>query len=143
MNEPTTTKDDTLARLANRIREYRAKSPNVKVRMKGQTAHLDIGNPDDYGDRLRLMAGIGTLDSLFFGPLLSQIGNAVSPARVISEESLQFAVSVIKSIGPKNELEAMLAAQMAAVHVCAMDSSRRFLSITANRIPCSTASQRV
>ena len=34
---------------------------------------------------------------------------------------------VVDSIEPESELEAMLAAQMAVTHICAMDASRRYM----------------
>ncbi|SHL40742.1 hypothetical protein SAMN05444414_11330 [Roseovarius marisflavi] len=46
------------------------------------------------------------------------------------EASLQFVIAFIKSIKPESEIETMLAAQMAAVHICAPDASRRYLSTT-------------
>ena len=112
-----------------RVIDHKANSPNVsaKVGKAGQMSLTIGGSANTSADHLRLMEAMGTPDALFLAELLSQLGNAVSQASGIQEPSLQFAVSVIKSISPKNELEAMLAAQMAAVHICALDSSRRFL----------------
>lgn len=129
MNEPTTPKNNDVAGLIRRVQDFKAKSPNVTMKTdKKGVATFFFGALDEQGDYLRVMEAMGSKDKLFFGPLLAQLANAVSPASNIAESSLQFAVSVVKSIGPKNELEAMLAAQMAAVHVCVMDSSRRFLA---------------
>ncbi|MEP2506756.1 MAG: hypothetical protein ABJH85_18690 [Paracoccaceae bacterium] len=73
------------------------------------------------------MEALGTFDAQFLSPLLSQIANSVSKRDEVEESSMQFVIGFIKSIEPQNEIETLLAAQMAAVHVCAMDSSRRYL----------------
>jgi hypothetical protein len=73
------------------------------------------------------MVALGTYELHFLSPLLSQISNSVSKRNEVQESSLQFVIGFIKSIEPQNEIETLLAAQMAAVHVCAMDSSRRYL----------------
>lgn len=129
MNEPAKPGNAKATRFVQRVIEHKATSPNVRLR-NGETGESILtigGGKDNTADHLRLMEALGTPDAFFFGELLSQLGNAVSRTTAIQEPSLQFAVSVVKSIGPKNELEAMLASQMAAVHICALDSSRRFL----------------
>jgi hypothetical protein len=48
-----------------------------------------------------------------------------SQGRNIDEAGLNFMLSVIKGIKPKDQLEAMLAAQMAAVHMATMTFAQR------------------
>ena len=78
-------------------------------------------------DLFMCSVALGTYDLGFLSPLLSQIGNSVSKKNEVQESSLQFVIGFIKSNEPQNEIETLLAAQTAAVHVCAMDSSRRYL----------------
>ena len=128
MNEPTKPDDSKVARFRKRVVNHQAISPNLKTKV-GKTGAVALtfgSDDDDTADYLRIMEAMGTPDTLFFTGLLAQICNAVSLPSGVQEHSVQFAVSVIKSIGPKNELEAMLATQMAAIHICALDSSRRF-----------------
>src|SRR5207247_5205462 len=56
--------------------------------------------------------------------IVSQLANASGHGRDFDEHRLNFMLSVIKGIEPRNQLEAMLAAQMAAVHVATMTFAR-------------------
>ena len=56
---------------------------------------------------------------------MSQLVNANRHGQDIDERGLNFMLSVIKGIEPRDQLEAMLAAQMAAVHVASMTFARR------------------
>ena len=49
--------------------------------------------------------------------LLTQLSKATSGGQNIDEADLNFMVSVIKGIEPRDQVESMLAAQMAAVHM--------------------------
>ena len=51
--------------------------------------------------------------------------NLDSEGQAISETALNFAVAVINGLEPRDQLEAMLAAQMAAVHAAAMKLARQ------------------
>lgn len=130
MNELTDKPDDQIVEIARRVSERDKKAPNISVEMVDGVARLTIGRNSDPDERLRLMAAMGTYDLDFLSPLLSQIGNSVSVKGEVQEASLQFVTAFIKSIEPESEIEAMLAAQMAAVHICALDASRRYLSST-------------
>ena len=66
----------------------------------------------------RQMAASGITDTNFINGLFSQLINA---DRVGGDnQGLEFAVSVIDGIKPKDQLEAMLAAQMAVMHMSTM-----------------------
>ena len=53
------------------------------------------------------------------------MANATGKGKDIDEAQLNFALSVIADIKPKDQLEAMLAAQMAFVHIASMTFARR------------------
>lgn len=127
MIEVTTTKDPGISALLTKLNERRAKAPTVSLSVKGKNATVTIGANNDADDSLRLMAALGTFDSDFLNAFISQIGNSISSKGELTESALRFALGVVVSINPNDEIEAMLAAQMAAVHVCALDSSRRYL----------------
>lgn len=127
VNEVSLTKDPALQPLLEKAARKREKTPKVSIVQKGEVANMTIGKESAPDDILKLMAALGTLDPEFMNTFIGQIGNAVSRKGKLEQNTLNFALSVIASVEPKDELEAMLAAQMAAVHVCAMDSSRRFL----------------
>ena len=67
------------------------------------------------------MEALGTADEDFLNGLLEQLARTVEQGGQISEHGLNFMVSVVKDIKPKDLIEAMLAAQMAAVHMATID----------------------
>ena len=56
--------------------------------------------------------------------ILSQLANAGSQGTNTDEQALNFMVCAMKGIEPKDQLETMLAAQMAAVHMLTMKYAR-------------------
>lgn len=71
------------------------------------------------------MQAFGNADRDFLHGILQQLANAGSQSKEISEDGLNFMLSVIKGIEPRDQLEAMLAAQIAAVHMATMTFARR------------------
>ena len=68
---------------------------------------------------------LGTADVDFLDGLLNQLVNASAPGREVDERELGFMLSLVKSVRPRDEVEAMLAAQMATVHMATMTFARR------------------
>jgi hypothetical protein len=75
------------------------------------------------------MEALGTTDQDFHYGFLRQLVDATQQGGAASEESANFMLSVIKGIKPRDQVEAMLAAQMAAVHVSAMTFARRLAHV--------------
>ena len=63
---------------------------------------------------------MGTENIDFAEGLFVQVANAVSKGPKTDIHATNFALAAIAGIGPKDEIEAMLAAQMAAVHKATM-----------------------
>ena len=61
------------------------------------------------------MHAIGVTDPVLFDGLLAQLVNVGTQGRTPDERGLNFVLAMICAVEPKDELEAMLAAQMAAV----------------------------
>lgn len=61
----------------------------------------------------------------FLTVLARQLGDISVQGEKIDKAELGFMVSVVKGIEPRDHLEFMLAAQMAAIHVATMASARR------------------
>lgn len=72
---------------------------------------------------------MGTTDSAFYNELLMQLVNASGKGPVPSESALNFMLAVVEGIGPRDQMEAMLAAQMAAVHTATMNFARRLMHV--------------
>jgi len=81
-------------------------------------------NDPDVADLL-LMADLGTIEPRFMDGLLKQLAIMGSHRSQLSETNSNFLLSVIRGVEPHDQLEAMLAAQMGAVHVATMMMARR------------------
>src|SRR4051794_1579833 len=88
------------------------KSPRVNISVDGRVAKIAVDHSDPATGFTLLMESLGTTDSDFLDGFLAQVINASSGA----DPDVNFILSVIKGIEPRDQIEAMLAAQMAAVH---------------------------
>jgi hypothetical protein len=61
--------------------------------------------------------------------LFSQLANAASHGCQIDEETFNFMLSVVKGLKPKDQLQTMLAAQIAAIHMATMTFARRLAQV--------------
>ena len=75
------------------------------------------------------MEALASADWDFLHGILNQLANASAHGQDIDERGLNFMLSVIKGIEPRDQLEAMLAAQMAAVHMASMTFARRLADV--------------
>jgi hypothetical protein len=96
--------------------------PAASRRNKVKTTTSCSQGPD--GQSL-LMEALGTAEVDFLDGLLEQLANVGTKGRVVDERGLNFMLSVVKGVAPKDRVEAMLAAQMAAVHNATMTFARR------------------
>ena len=118
---------------AKAIEAYRAakekRGPRLKMIVTGKDA-VTIGpdHPDTLIGTIDLMRAIGTTDREFFKGLVGQLANASKEAEA-SERGLNFMLAVIKGIQPRDQIEAMLGAQMAAVHMASMTFARRLAHV--------------
>ncbi len=103
----------------------RAPSPSLKVEKKGKFSDIRADHPDLATGGSLLMAAIGASHVEFVRPFLNQLVNAGSKGPDPDEAGINFMLSVVKGIEPRDQIEAMLAAQMAAVHMATMTFARR------------------
>ena len=66
------------------------------------------------------MEALGASTLHFAYGMLKHMANAISRGNKADESELNFMVSIVKDIKPRDHIEAMLAAQMACVHVMSM-----------------------
>jgi hypothetical protein len=100
-------------------------APRVKVLKTSESARILTDHPDDTLGYVLLMRALGTADTDFVHGLLHQLVNAGSHGRQIDEGALNFMLAVVKGVKPNDQLETMLAAQMAAIHMATMTFARR------------------
>jgi hypothetical protein len=85
-----------------------------------RSARLAFDHPDDRVGTALIGQALGTANTDFLSGLIKQLARLASPNREIDEARLNFIVSIIKDNQPRDQNEAMLAAQMAAVHLAMM-----------------------
>ncbi len=104
-------------------------SPSMKVAKKGGKSEVSVNHPDPGTGYLLLMRTLGTTESDFAYGLLDQLAGASTRDGEANADSLNFMLAVVKSIAPRDEIEAMLAAQMGAVHSATMTFTRRLANV--------------
>jgi len=107
------------------VRARRIKTPRVKMTESKERIELSLDHPDPAHGQALLMRSLGTGEVDFFSELLAQLGRASANGPQGDEQRLNFMIAVIKGIEPKDQLETMLAAQMAAIHSMTMEFASR------------------
>jgi hypothetical protein len=106
-------------------RKFLKERAECTPRMKVSKGALAVDHPDQIIGSLRLMEALGTTDLDFLDGLLNQLANAGSVGPEITARAINFMLAVIEGIQPRDQVEAMLAAQIAAVHMATMTFARR------------------
>jgi hypothetical protein len=104
-------------------------APRMKVTNGKKAATIAPDHPDRPLAGTLLKEALGTVSDDFINGLLGQLANAGSRGRQVDEDALNFMLSVVTGIKPKDQLEAMLAAQMAAIHTATMTFTRRLAHV--------------
>ncbi len=98
----------------------RKKVPRMKVIGEGEDAYLSVDHANKVVGHALLMEAMGSADEAFVGGLLRQLDFASRRNGCKDVKELDFMLSVIKDIQPKDEIESMLAAHMAVIHTMIM-----------------------
>jgi hypothetical protein len=115
---------DHLARIKTAPR-----APRIKLTTDGRVCKFRPDHPDTLVGIRLLMEALGTADYSFGIGLISQLINAGSRGSDNDENDVNFMLSVVKGIKPRDHLEAMLAAQMAAIHMATMTFARQLAHV--------------
>ena len=104
-----------------------AEKPRYELTAQERDELLKRGTPSIVHTVSLLIEALGTaMDVDFVHGLVNQM---TKPDGWIEEVKLNFLISVIKNVKPKDYLEAMLIAQMAVIHDNAMKFARRFSEV--------------
>jgi hypothetical protein len=114
-------------------------APRMKV-LDAEAMAIAPDHPEPAVGEVLLMAALGTTDRDFFGGVVRQLGEASSHGGKVDERALNFMLSVVKGIKPRDQVEAMLATQMAAVHVATLTSAQRLAQ--AETLPAQDSAER-
>ena len=101
----------------------------IKVSHNKKAKSISLDHPDELIGSVLLAEALGTVDSDFVIGLLTQLGDATSQDQRPNESAINFLLSVIKGAKPKDQFEAMLAAQMAAIHTATMKFTRQLANV--------------
>jgi hypothetical protein len=126
--EPTEAEQAEIRAFAKRKKTRRQASRFVVDRQDGGQVRVMPADVHADAAGARLMNALGITDLDLAGRLVMQIMNAThlqSTNEPVSAESLNAALAAVTGIAPRDEAEAMLAAQMVGVHWLTMDLLRK------------------
>ena len=104
-----------------KVHAERFNVPRVKILKSESGMSFTTEHIDQVAGPALIMQALGTADGAFFTGLVAQL--ATADGGEPNEQKLNFMLAVIKGIKPRDQIEAMLAAQMAAVHSATMRSA--------------------
>ena len=114
---------------AYRIQEESPLAPRLRVTENDGATTICPDHPKPSVGNVLLMDALGTRDWDFLEGFLMQLADAGSKGRKVDGRTLNFMLSLVKGITPKDQVEAMLAAQMAAVHTAIMTFACRLADV--------------
>ena len=108
-------------------RSSKRRAPDLKMDFDEHTDALMVqfDSDDAVTAKALAMLEMGTADDRVFLGLMKQISNVGENRKSYSEEGANFVLGVVAGIEPRDEVEAMLATQMAVTHQAAMMMARR------------------
>jgi hypothetical protein len=115
---------DRIKALAEK-RAARADGPPMKLKMVDDVLQVTFTHADPDLAHILLMADLGTCDPDFMAGVQGQVAAIGAHGRKIDEGASNFLLSVVRGVQPRDELEAMLATQMGAIHQATMMMARR------------------
>lgn len=121
-------------------RKEKPSAPRIKALKKADVTQISLDHPDPAVGQALLMETLGTTDLDFFDGLLGQLANAAAQGGEVDERGVNFMLAVVKGVEPKDQVETMLAAQMAAVHTATMTFARRVAHV--DNIPQQDSAER-
>jgi hypothetical protein len=126
---PPYTPTDRERQAAQRVLDRRTRTPpapKFKVETTGdKIVNISADHADPAICHTLLADALGTGDYDFAAGLLAQLTDVSRSSKVATKQELDFILSVVRGINPRDEAEALLAAQMAALHNATMVAARR------------------
>ena len=122
--EPTPREREVLE--AQRARkDKRPARPNVTASMTDGAAQVTFDHAARAVALPVIMESLGTADEDFTNGLLMQLIRLSWDGASVNEQDFKFLLATVAGVAPNDEVEALLAVQMAAVHNATMASARR------------------
>lgn len=122
--EPTPEEKEAIERVRRR-RAERGPAPQVKLEPHENGLRLNYEHVDKDVAFTLLADALGTSDWDFVNGIVVQVMESVTRGNKVDTTDFNFILSVIKDIKPRDQMEAMLAAQAAAIHRATMKLAGR------------------
>lgn len=119
--KPSPEEDAALVSLAARVKAT-APAPRFKI-IKGKRTLISNDHPVPAFGQILIANAFGAASFEFSEGLINQLIGVSTNQGELDERKLNFIASAIKAAKPKDETEAMLLAQMVAVHMAAMTAA--------------------
>jgi hypothetical protein len=103
----------------------RADGPPMKLKIVDGVLKISFTHAEPDLAHILMMADLGTCDPDFMDGLQGQVASIGARGQAIDEGASNFLLSVVRGVQPRDELEAMLAVQMGAIHQATMMLARR------------------
>ncbi len=116
------------SKLALEMIERRKTAPSVKFDVTddgGNNSTVNFAHPEPAIGAMLLMDAFGTTNERFSSALVTQLANITSMGGKVDGHKLNGAVAMVTGINPNDEVEAMLASQMTAVHNATISAATR------------------
>lgn len=95
--------------------------PPIKIKVEADGSHsMSIDHPDPALGTALMLEAVGSTSVPFLSGAMGHLGSISQRGQEIDLEQLNFALAVIQGIEPKDQLETMLATQMAAIQSATM-----------------------
>ena len=118
---------DRYCELESKHNDRTCRAPHA--RLDGERAVLEItraaGCLEDDAAHLVFNGSLGSTDKAFADGLVLQLANVTVGRDAADPQCFGFALAVVQGIEPRDEVEGMLAAQMAAIHIAMMSFARK------------------
>ncbi|AXT27163.1 hypothetical protein D1823_11580 [Ruegeria sp. AD91A] len=107
------------------------RAPDIKLDFDEDTRRLTVGHKekDPKAACALAMHELGTVDYRFFEGVMDQVAVLGQQGSSVSETASNFVMSVVAGVRPQDEIEAMLAIQMGAIHQATMMMARRLTHV--------------
>jgi hypothetical protein len=104
--------------------------PRLKAKTEGGTLSLEFHSEEEAeAVTNRLMECLGTDNRDFADQIVLQLSRLSDRSGELDENTLNYLIAVVSGIEPRDQVEAMLAAQMAAVHTATMTFANRLKQV--------------
>lgn len=125
--EPTPAECKTLAAQEQKAAK-RPPAPLVKLSQEEEgIARLNIQHRDQSTAEALLMASLGTTSSAFLAGMTTDLTLLAIQHQGKAPAHFEYNLAIVQGIAPQDELEAMLGAQMAAIHHATLDAANRLV----------------